>query len=54
MPENSNELVISDSIYTNAKVKYNIGDKVTFDIGDRVSNNNETFVFTDGTVIFCK
>ena len=41
MPENSNELVISDSIYTNAKVKYNIGDKVTFNIGDRVSNNNE-------------
>ena len=35
MPENSSELVISQHIETNGKVKYNLGDKIILDVGTR-------------------
>lgn len=35
LPENENEIVISNHIKTNARVKYNIGDTLTLKIGDR-------------------
>lgn len=41
LPENSNELVISSSIDTNANVEYKIGDKLTLDIGKRMSGGHE-------------
>ncbi len=41
MPENENEIVISEHILTNARVKYNIGDTLTLDIGTRVDSNGK-------------
>ena len=41
LPENSNELIISSSIDTNANVEYKIGDKLTLDIGKRMSEGHE-------------
>ena len=41
LPENSNELIISSSIDTNANVEYKIGDKLTLDIGKRMSDGEE-------------
>lgn len=41
LPENSNEIVISESILSNGKVKYDIGQKLTLDIGKRISNGYE-------------
>ena len=41
LPENSNELIISSSIDTNANVEYIIGEKITLDIGKRMSNGHE-------------
>ncbi len=38
LPENENEIVISSHIKTNARVKYNLGDTLTLNIGDRISN----------------
>ena len=39
MPENSNEIVIPNHLMTNGKVvELNIGDTITLDIGNRVSN----------------
>ncbi|MDO5555674.1 MAG: FtsX-like permease family protein [Clostridia bacterium] len=43
MPENSNEVVISEHIKTNARVKLNIGDDITLNIGKRKA--------VDGTII---
>lgn len=34
-PINSNELIISKTINTNAKLNYKIGDTITLDIGER-------------------
>ena len=41
LPENSNEIVISESILNNGKVKYDIGQKLALDIGKRISNGYE-------------
>lgn len=38
LPEDDSEIVISSHIKTNGGVKYNLGDKITFDIGDRTYN----------------
>ena len=35
LPQNENEIAISEDIRSNAKVDYEIGDQLTFDIGDR-------------------
>lgn len=40
-PENENEIVISKHILTNAKVKLNIGEEITLDIGKRMANGYE-------------
>lgn len=39
LPQNENELVISEHIITNGKVDYKIGQKISLDIGDRLSEN---------------
>lgn len=39
LPENDNEIVISNHIKTNARVKYNIGDTVTLSVGDRMTKD---------------
>lgn len=41
LPENENEIVISNHIKTNARVKYNVGDILTLNIGSRISNDYE-------------
>lgn len=41
MPENSNELIISKHIEQNGGVKYNIGQKITLEIGKRMAGNEE-------------
>ena len=39
LPTNSNEIVISNHLRTNGEVEINVGDKITLDIGERVSND---------------
>lgn len=39
LPENDNEIVISNHIKTNARVKYNIGDTLTLSVGDRMTKD---------------
>lgn len=41
LPENDQEIAISEDIITNAKVNYQIGETVTFDVGQRWSTENE-------------
>lgn len=41
MPENSNELVISQHIENNGGVTYKIGDKITLDVGKRIAGRYE-------------
>lgn len=41
MPEKENELVISKHIEENGGVKYSVGDKITLDIGKRMSEGEE-------------
>lgn len=42
MPTNENELIISEHIETNAGVKFEIGDTLTLEVGERaVANNHE-------------
>lgn len=41
LPENENEIVISKHIYTNGKVKFNIGDEITLNIGKRMVDGEE-------------
>ncbi len=41
LPEDDSEIVISSHIKTNGGVKYNLGDKITFDIGDRTYNGKK-------------
>lgn len=43
LPEDDNEIVISSHIKTNGGVKYNLGDKITFDIGDRTYNGKKLY-----------
>lgn len=42
MPENSNEIVISQHIIDNARVNYKVGDTLTLDIGERLLSNGIT------------
>ena len=37
LPQNENEMAISEAIKSNAKVDYKIGDQLTFDIGERLN-----------------
>ena len=39
LPKNSSELVISEHIKDNARVRFNIGDKITLNVGERVTND---------------
>ena len=41
LPENIDEVVISEPVLTNAQVEYPIGEKVTFNIGKRYSTRQE-------------
>ena len=41
LPQNENELVISEHIISNGKVNYKIGQKISLEIGDRLSENAE-------------
>lgn len=43
LPQNENELVISSHILTNGGVNYKVGDRLTLDIGDRMSEDGFTF-----------
>ncbi|MCR2821289.1 ABC transporter permease [Lederbergia panacisoli] len=40
-PQSRNEIVISEEIVNNAKVDYRIGDIVTLDVGNRITNDPE-------------
>lgn len=42
LPQNENEIAISETIITNAKVDYKIGDQLTFNIGERVDKKEGT------------
>lgn len=39
LPQNSSELVISEHIKDNARVRFNIGDKIVLDVGERVTSD---------------
>lgn len=39
MPKSSNEVLISDHIFENGRVKYNLGDKITVGIGERITES---------------
>ncbi|MGE8205924.1 ABC transporter permease [Heyndrickxia sp. NPDC080065] len=41
LPTAPNEVVISEAVVSNAKVNYQIGDTLTINVGDRLSNSNE-------------
>ena len=41
LPQNENELVISEHIITNGKVNYKIGQKISLEMGERLSENSE-------------
>ena len=43
LPEDDSEIVISSHIKTNGGVKYNLGDGITFDIGDRTYNGKKLY-----------
>lgn len=43
LPENEDEIIISNDIKTGARVKYNIGDTLTLKIGSRVSDGYELY-----------
>lgn len=44
MPANENELIISEHIETNAGVKYEIGDTLTLEVGERVVAKNDDYL----------
>ncbi|MBP3038268.1 ABC transporter permease [Bacillaceae bacterium Marseille-Q3522] len=46
LPQRADEIVISDHIATNAKVNYNIGDNLTFDVGKRYIEGTTDEEFT--------
>ena len=37
LPQNSNEIVISEHIKSNGRVRFSVGDKLTFEVGERIS-----------------
>lgn len=39
VPENSNEILISEHIRTNAQVNWKVGDKITINIGERIAED---------------
>ncbi len=39
LPENSNEILISEHIRTNAQVNWKVGDKITINVGERISED---------------
>lgn len=39
LPENSNEILISEHIRTNAQVNWKVGDKVTINVGERIAED---------------
>lgn len=41
LPQNENELVISEHIITNGKVNYKIGQKISLEMGERLGENSE-------------
>ena len=41
LPENSNEIVISEHITTNGRVILKVGDEITLDVGKRISSDGE-------------
>ncbi len=41
MPTNENELLISEHILTNGKVEYEIGDQISFAVGERIVKDEE-------------
>lgn len=41
LPQNENELVISEHIINNGKVNYKIGQKISLEMGERLSENSE-------------
>lgn len=43
LPEDDSEIVISSHIKTNGGVKYNLGDEITFDVGDRTYNGKKLY-----------
>lgn len=47
LPENDKEIIISQHIETNGGIKYNIGDKLTLDVGKRTINNNYELMQND-------
>ena len=42
LPNNPNEIAISEEIINNAKVDFKIGDQLTFDIGERLNKTYGT------------
>lgn len=54
LPQNENELVISNHILTNGGVDYKIGDRLTLDVGERISEDGyifgqrQNFVYEEG------
>ncbi|WFR58717.1 FtsX-like permease family protein [Anaerocolumna sp. AGMB13025] len=56
LPENNTELVISSKMLDTSGVSYNIGDKVTFEMGERTSKANtdtlldNTYTYEEGEV----
>ena len=40
LPNNENEIVISEHLETNGEIKLNVGDKITLNVGKRVDDNN--------------
>lgn len=39
LPENSNEILISEHIRTNAQVNWKVGDKITINVGERIAED---------------
>lgn len=61
LPKNEQEIVLSEAVELNGKVKYNIGDTLTLEIGKRINNHpddglteftqNDPFANQDGEVL---
>jgi putative ABC transport system permease protein len=41
LPENDSEVLVPNHLYTNGRVNYQIGDKITLDVGSRYINGEE-------------
>lgn len=53
-PKNNNEILLSDHILTNGKVKYNLNDKITLDLGYRIDSENNEIPLTSLTTTYEK